>query len=270
MGLTITISFLPDTLLQHLWIHHRQDYGPFETYQELIERVKSTIPQQWNISVLTIKQILNHISYTLETSINLIKFKQKHKSYDYYPCHHTSHCYIPQYEFNPPFSKPGQKTNGRFLQLNILEFQNKYYSIPSNSCYPILINHPPNFSYNTLSKNDITNILHGIPVKKQFIVIIYSTTSFVRKHYTNVISRNVISTNNTEFLNNNTFDIPVLHLFLTPHLNYNNFDVYQLEAFDLDYKTFNQRSFNLGPTQQKGTPGIQPDASSTPTSHSNL
>lgn len=217
--------------MQHLWIHHRHNNCSFKTYQDFIERIKLT-PRKWN-SNSNINQTLKYLTWALGTSINLIKFKhKKNNQKNNFLCPHTSLCYIPCYQFHNPFIKLKQKNHSEFYQVNLLEFQSVYYSIPSNSCYPILINKAPNFNFDTISKSDICNILQGNKIEKNFMVGLYSTPSYVRTQYTNIISQNLIG-----ILQNNSTTI--LHLFITPHLNGTDFDVYQLEIFNqLDHTSF--------------------------------
>jgi hypothetical protein len=223
--------------MQHLWIHHRQKACTFKNYQETIERVKLT-PRAWNSSI-NIHQTLKYISWALGISINLIKFKSKHANLkkSYLCTHHDSICYIPYYQFNNPFIKLSQiNQSSPFCQINILEFKSKYYSIPSNSCHPILINKMPNFNFDTVNKNEINQILQGKHVEKAFMVGLYSTPSFVRTQNTNIIAQNLIG-----MLKNNSTQ--VIHLFITPHLDSSDFDVYQLETLNkLNYKNFNMKT----------------------------
>lgn len=222
--------------MQHLWIHHRQNECSFKTYQELIERVKLT-PRQWNSST-NINQNLKYLTWALGTSINLIKFKKKiNKLQNTFPCSHTSNCFMPIYQFHNPYTKLVQKKQSNFSQINILEFNSHYYSLPSDSCYPVLINKVSNFNFDLISKNDIQHILYGNQVKSPFMVALYSTPSYIRTQYTNIINQNIIGV-----LKNNATQI--LHLFLTPHLNGTDFDVYQLETLNhFDHKSFNQKNY---------------------------
>jgi len=166
----------------------------------------------------------------------MIKFKRKREEHKTeFLCSHESLCYIPCYQFNNPYIKLC-KSRGDFFQLNILEFQTRYYSIPSDSCYPILINKAPTFRFDSISNSEIWNILHGNRVEKPFMVVLYSTPSYVRTQHTNVISQNIIGV-----LENNSTEM--LHLFIIPHLNDPGFDVYQLEGWSQDRELFNQKNF---------------------------
>lgn len=213
--------------MQHLWIHHRQHDCSFNTYQDLVERVKLT-PRKWN-SRTNINDTLKQLTWILGTSINLIAFKRKRINYE---CPHTRHCYFPIYQFHNPYIKLNKQSD--FFQMNILEFKSQYYSIPSDSCHPILINKKSDFNFDILSKNDIHQILQGKHLQKPFMVALYSTPSFVRTQYTNIINQNIIG-----ILQNNSTQ--VLHLFITPHLNSTDFDVCHLETLNLlDYNSFNK------------------------------
>ena len=229
-------------MLQHIWIH-RQDGCSLSTYQEFIEKIKIT-PRQWNLSV-NINQIMKYVSWVLGIPINMVKFKRKRPEHKMeFICSHQCHCYIPCYKFNNPYIKLCNLSRKEFLPINILEFQSKYYSIPAESCNPILINKQPSLQLDNISKNDVRNILHGNPVKIPFMVVLYSTPAYVRAIHTKIISQNVI-----KVLENNSSKM--INLFITPRLNSDDFDVYQLESLSQNPKKFNKKNnFNCSrPTE---------------------
>jgi len=224
-------------ILQHIWISCRSFHPHLQEYQELIEKVKLT-PRSWNPAV-KLNQLLKYLTWLLGLSINLIAFKcTKNPHSDTFQCTHTKQCFLPYYKFQNPCIRFCHNSNKEFFQINILEVKSKYYSIPSTSCHPILINQLTNFNFHYRSEpvtlHDINAVLKQKPIEKSFSIAIYSTTSYVKSCHTKVIRKNIIG----HLQNNSDY---ILHLFLTPHLHGPSFDVHVLD-FSSDNILFNQKN----------------------------
>lgn len=211
-------------LLQHIWINRLQFCHQLQEYQDLIEKVKLT-PRIWNPTV-ELNVFLKYLSWVLGISINLISFKRTQAWYKEFQCTHTKPCFLPFYKFQNPYIRFCQDWNKKNLQINILEFKSKYFIISSKSCKPVLINQLPNFNFyhksEPITLHDINCILRQKPIEKLFSIALYSTSSYVKSSHSKVITKHIIG-----HLKNNSKEI--LHLFLTPHLHGQSFDVYILD-----------------------------------------
>ena len=94
-----------------------------------------------------------------------------------------------------------------------------------------------NFYHKTesVTLHDINCILKQKPIEKTFSIALYSTSSYVKNSHCKVIAKHVVG-----HLKNNSENI--LHLFLTPHLNGQTFDVCVLLNLSNNNIVFNQKS----------------------------
>jgi hypothetical protein len=205
-----------------------QHQPQMQSYQDLVEKIKLT-PRIWNPAV-DLNSFIKHVTWILGLSINIIGFKRtqpEHKNI--FQCNHTSKCFLPYYKFQNPYIRFCQKEQRSFSPLNVLEYKSKYYSISSTSlCRPLLINQLPNFNFDfqsePVTRHDIDSILKHKHIEKSFSIILYSTTTYVRKTHIKTINKHVIG----QLQNNSSKH--TLHLFLTPHLQGPDYDIYVLNV----------------------------------------
>ncbi len=110
-----------------------------------------------------------------------------------------------------------------FPKLTLICYQNNYFYYDQEDFKPMLINKLSNevitFENVTISNNHIIDILHKAEISLPFCVNIYSAYYYVKQTSINQISNCLIgqyvATDNSK----------VLQLFITPHLQKNNFHI---------------------------------------------
>jgi hypothetical protein len=227
-------------LLQHIWKQKLTEEP--KTFEELGERFKFT-PRVWRKKNDFI-YILKTLSWTLNININYLGFTTQHIA-----CKHDTKTFLLVYKFQNTLVKLLRQPHP-FRDITLFLFKKKIYVLKPDMDITKLNPYLTNVLSSKkaeMSKTDIIKILQRASIKLPQDVKIFSAYFFGK------ISNQLKVHNFIAHYKSEKTDQPEMVLFISPNLSGSDFDIYKLDACNIEH-SFNPLSSLSHAHKQEGDP----------------